>query len=251
VKTTVIAAALCAFIPGIVAAHSAPSTPLVVAAEKVQPSPEALAEARKVAARLLPPGVYKTVMSGSMQAITGSMGDTLKAMPLRQIAELGGLKPEEAKALDKVNVERVMAIYDPYWQQRQQLTMQAMFDAMGDFFTMMEPTLREAMAHAYADHFTLAELTDLDRYFATPTGAKYAARATTIMTDPAVMASMKDIMPKLIQQMPHFIEAAQKATAGLPPVRKLENLTPAERATLAKALGVDPSKLHDPKVTAR
>ena len=94
------------------------------------------------------------------------------------------------------------------------------------------------------------ELTDLDRYFSTPTGAKYAARATTIMTDPAVMASMKDLMPKMMQQMPHFIEVAQKATAGLPPVRKLDTMTPAERARLAKALGVDPSKLHDPKVTS-
>lgn len=248
-KTMRIAAALCALMPGVALAQTAPSAP-VVATETAPPSQEALVEARKVAARLLPPGVYKTVMSGSMQAITGSMGDALKAMPLRQIAELGGLTPAEAKALDKVNIEEVMAIYDPYWQRRQQLTMQAMFGAMGDFFTTMEPTLREAMARAYADHFTVAELTDLDRYFSTPTGAKYAARATTIMTDPAVMASMKDLMPKMMQQMPHFIEAAQKATAGLPPVRKLDTMTPAERAKLAKALGVDPSKLHDPKVTS-
>ena len=145
-KTMRIAAALCALMPGVASAQTAPSAP-VVATETAPPSQEALVEARKVAARLLPPGVYKTVMSGSMQAITGSMGDALKAMPLRQIAELGGLTPAEAKALDKVKV-------------------------------------------------------------------------------------------------------AQKATAGLPPVRKLDTMTPAERAKLAKALGVDPSKLHDPKVTS-
>lgn len=219
------------------------------ASAPTQASPEALAAARRVAARLLPPGVYKRVMAASMQAVTGSMGEALKAMPLRQIAEMGGLKPEEAKALDKVNVEQVMAIYDPHWQQRQQLTMQAMFDAMGDFFTTMEPTLRDAMAHAYADNFTLAELNDLDRYFATPTGAKYAARSTTIMSDPAVMASMKDMMPKMMQQMPQFFEAAKKATASLPPPRKVENLTLAEKTKLAKALGVEPNKLQDPKVT--
>ena len=182
-----------------------------------------------------------------MQAVTGSMGDALKALPLRQIAEIGGLNAEQAKALDKINVEKVMAIYDPHWQERQQLTMRAMFDAMGDFFTTMEPTLREAMAQAYASTFTYAELTDLDRYFSTPTGAKYAARSTTIMTDPAVMASMKDMVPKMMQQMPQFLESAKKATAGLPPVRKLEDLTPAEKDTLAKALNVAPSKLHDPR----
>jgi hypothetical protein len=229
-------------------AQTAPAaTPAPASAAMADPA--TLAEARNVAAEIMPPGTYKKIMSGTMSSVMDNFGETMKAMPLKQIAELGGLSPEEAKALDKVDLGRVMAIYDPHWQERTSLTMHAMFDAMGDFFTTLEPELREAVAHAYANQFTLAELTDLDHYFATPTGAKFASRSMTIMTDPSMMAEMKAMMPKMMAEMPHFLEAAQKATAGLPPPRKLEDLTPEQKADLAKALGVDPSKLKDPKAT--
>ena len=55
------------------------------------------------------------------------------------------------------------------------------------------------------------------------------------------------MMPKMMAQLPRFVEAAQKATAALPPPRKLKELTPAQKAELAKALGVAPDKLKDPE----
>jgi len=230
-------------------AQTAPAASPAATPAAVPVDPATLAEARLVAAEIIPPGTYKKIMSGTMSGMMDNFGESLKAMPLKQIAELGGLSPEKAKALDKVDLAQVMAIYDPHWQERTTLSMHAMFDAMGDFFTTIEPELRDAVAHAYANQFTMAELTDLDRYFATPTGAKFAGRSMTIMTDPSMMAEMKSMMPKMMAQMPKFFEAAQKATASLPPPRKLENLTPQQKADLAKALGVDPSKLQDPKST--
>lgn len=228
----------------------AQSAPMPATQPAAAIDPTRLATARRVAARLLPPGIYKQLMSGSIDAITASVGGSLKAMPLGQIAQMGGMNVEDAKKLDTVNLAQIMAIYDPHWEQRQQLTMHAMFDAMGDFFTTMEPELRDGMARAYASRFTLPELTDLDRYFATPTGAKFATNVTTIMTDPAVMNAMKDMMPKMMQQMPHFMAAANKATSGLPPPRRLEDLTPAEKARLAKAMGTEERKLQNPKGTS-
>ncbi|RYD49141.1 MAG: DUF2059 domain-containing protein [Sphingomonadales bacterium] len=210
-------------------------------------APESLAVARSVAARLLPPGVYKQVMASTMDMMAGNMGDTLKSVPLKAIAEMAGASPEDAEKFAQVDVAAVMSVYDPHWQERQERTMRAMFGAMGDFFVTMEPELREATAHAYANHFSLDELRDLNRYFATPTGAKFAGNYMTLMTDPAIAESMKAMMPKMMQQMPRFMEAAQRATADLPPPRKLEALSPAERARLAKALGVDEDKLQDPK----
>lgn len=211
--------------------------------------PVALAKARQVAARLLPAGIYKKILGPMMGPVMDNMGDMLKAMPLKQIAEIGGLDEQQAAALDKVNMTEVMAIYDPHWQEREKLSVQAMMDAMADFFTTVEPDLREAMAQAYARHFTSAELDDLNRFFATPSGAKFASQYMTIMTDPAVIEATKSMMPKMMQQMPQFIAAAQKATAALPPPRKIEDLSPADKAKLAKALGVDESKLQDPKTT--
>lgn len=208
-----------------------------------------LGEARQVVGHLMPPGIYKQIMGPMMDPIVGNMNESMKALPLRQLAQMGGLSAEEAAKLDKVNVEAVMAIYDPHWQERMRLSTRAMLDAMGDFFTTIEPELREAMATAYARRFTLAELTDIDRFFVTPAGAKFASQYMTIMADPAMAEEMKSMMPKMIAQMPQFIEASQKATATLPKPRKLQDLTPAEKAALAKALGVDEGKLHDPKST--
>lgn len=227
----------------------AQSAPAPVAPAAAPADRATLAEARLVVGHLVPPGIYKKVMGPMMSTIMGSMRDNMKALPLRQIAEMGGLDPKDAAALDKVHIDEVMAIYDPHWQERSKLEMQAMFAAMGDFFTTFEPELREAMARAYANHFTLAELTAVDRFFGTPTGDKFASQFMTISTDPAMTDEMRSMMPKMMQQMPQFIDAAKKATASLPPPRKLQDLTPAEKDNLAKALGVDGSKLRDPKST--
>lgn len=228
---------------------NSPPAPVSPAAPVPAPpvEPAHLAEARLVMAKLMPAGIYRTVMGSTMAPMLDSMGDTLKALPLRQIAEIGGLSPQQAAALDKVNVEQVMAIYDPHWRERSQITMRAMFDAMGGFFTTLEPELREAYAQAYARRFTQGELHELNAFFLTPAGAKYATQYMTIATDPAIIAEMRTMMPKLMGEMPKFMAAAQKATASLPPPRKLETLTPAEKARLAKALGVREDQLKDAK----
>ena len=208
--------------------------------------PARLAEARLVIARLLPPGVYRTLMTSTMGPLIDNMGDSMKALPLRQLAEVGGLDATQAAALDRVDLERVIAIYDPHWRERSQVTMRAMFTAMGDFFTTLEPELREAYAQAFANRFSLAELQDLNRFYQTPTGAKFATQFLTISTDPAIAGEMRVVMPKVVAQMPTFLAAAQRAAASLPPARKLKDLSPAEREKLAKALGVSPSQLRDP-----
>ena len=212
-------------------------------------NPAALAEARVIVAKQLPPGTYKTLMGGSLSTIVDSLGQSIGALPLKQLAQLGGLDAKQAAALDKVDVARVMAIYDPHWQERTRLSMRAMFAAMGDFFTTMEPALREAYAKAYVHNFTLDELKDINRYFATPTGAKLATRYMTLATDPAILDVSRSMMPKMMAEMPRFVAAAQKATASLPPPRKVETLTPAERKELATALGVDPAGLKNPDAT--
>jgi hypothetical protein len=233
-------------------AQTAPASAAPTASPAAAPAPLdplALAKARQVAARLMPAGIYKKILGPMMGPVMDNMGDMLKAMPLKKIAQIGGLDEQQAAALDKVNLTEVMAIYDPHWQERAKLSMQAMMGAMADFFTTIEPDLRDAMAHAYARHFTATELDDLNRFFATPSGTEFASQYMTIMTDPAVVDATKAMMPKMMQQMPQFIAAAQKAAAALPPPRKIEDLSPTEKTKLAKALGVDESKLQDPKTT--
>ena len=226
---------------------SAPVTAQTAAQAPAAPSEAALVAARGIVVRLVPPGTYKALMGSTMSNMMSSMADNMKALPMRELAELGGMSAEDAQKLDRVDLEQVMAIYDPHWHERQQRTMTAMFGAMGDFFNTLEPELRDAMAHAYASRFSVDELRDLDRYLATPTGTKFAGMQMTIMTDPSMMALMKNMAPRLMREMPRFVQAAKAATKDLPPPRKVEDLTPAERAKMAKMLGVGEDKLGNPK----
>lgn len=233
--------AAAAFVAGTPALAQAPAQ--APAAE----NPAALAEARAVVARLLPRGMYKTLMSTTMAPMMDQMGESVGQLPLRRLAQLGGLSAEQAAALDKADIARVMAIYDPNWKERTRLQLRAMFTAMGDLFDGFEPELREAYARAFAHRFSAAELADLNRYFATPVGSKFAGGFMGMASDPAILDGTKEMMPRMMSAMPRFLEVAGKAAAALPPPRRIEQLTPREKAELARALGIDAAKLKDPE----
>jgi hypothetical protein len=106
-----------------------------------------------------------------------------------------------------------------------------------------EPAIRDGLAEAYANDLSLTELTDLSHFLQTPSGAAYAAKALVIQSDPAVVAKMQAIMPEIFKAMPAIMEKVQAATADLPKPKTAADLTEADRAQLAKLLGVDPAKL--------
>lgn len=209
--------------------------------------PARLAAAKPVVDRLFPAGTYKRIMKSSLDMVAGSISTSMKNLPLEQIARMAGATEKDAARFAKVDVEQIMAIYDPHWQERMQLTMRGMMDSMGSMMESFEPDMRAALARAYAQRFTTNELADLDRYFSTPTGAKYAEQSMMIFMDPEMVQAMQSMMPKTMQHMPEIMASAQKATASLPPPRRLQDLSPAERDKLGKLLGVAPEKLQDPK----
>ena len=244
-KHLVLAATFLCASPAIVAAQSATPAPAPMptpATEQIAPA--RLAVARTIATKLFPDGSFRRMMDGIMQPMMDSMSSSMKALPMKQIAAAAGMSEADAAKLGKMDVARVMAIMDPHWEERQRLTMTAMIGAMSDFFTTLEPEMREAYATAFAHQFTQAELDDLAQFFARPSGSKYASRYMTLATDPAITGMMKSMMPKMMAEMPTFVAAAQKATAGLPPARKPKDLTKAERAELAQAMGIDPSEFE-------
>ncbi len=58
------------------------------------------------------------------------------------------------------------------------------------------PAMYDAMAAAYARRFSTEQLSELQRFFETPTGRAYGEQAATIMSDPDVMAAQRAIMAK-------------------------------------------------------
>lgn len=239
-------AAAALLLVGIGSAHAqtAPKAPAVAPAS-APVDPARLAVSQRVVARLVPQGIYKKIMDTVFTEMMDQMFGQLGEMPIGQIAKLGGLSPAQAKALGDAKIGEIMAIYDPAWRDRQKRMMQGFSSGMGDIMGKLEPKVREALARAYAREFTAEELADLDRYFATPAGAHYAAQSLVIAMGPDMTKAMGEMMPEMMSAMPVLIQRAEEATADLPPVRKMDDLSPAERKKLAELLGVDPEKLED------
>ena len=251
--------------PGLATAQPAPAvdphqTPVVSAPPPVEgaPDPVRLAAAQGIVDRIAPAGFYARMMDqslkGMMSTMTNQMVDNMSQMSLRDIVAMTGAKPEDVAKLGRGNLGEIMAIMDPSFKARTAAVLDEITPMITKMATDFEPDFREGLTQAYARRFTLEQLNDINRFFATPSGAAYAAEAMLITTDPLVLGKMTANLPKILQgfvkQMPEVMKRAQAKTASLPPPRRYEDLTPAERARLADLLGIPPAALK-PKPGAK
>lgn len=230
------AAIALAMAPAVATAQNAPPP----AGEAV---PANLDVSRKIAARLVPDGIFMKVMSGTMDQITGGMLDQFMDIPIRELAAMFAKDPSDIKEMGPGTTREIMMILDPAFNERTQLSMKAMMNGMSGVMTQMEPEVREGMALAYANRFSATELRDMDAFFSSPSGQRFAAENMTIMTDPALMKRMQAMMPKIMSAMPDIIKGVEAATAALPKPRKPESLSPAEKQKLADLMGIDVAKM--------
>ncbi len=195
--------------------------------------------ATRIAAALLPDGTYRKMMSGMLDKVMSGMIDQVGNMPVREILIASGMPEDQAPKLAPDAMKQVMAITDPAFKQRMDLGMKAMMGSVVDMMSRYEPAVRAGLSEAYARRFTPAQLDDLERFFATPTGKEYAAQSMLVYTDPAVMNRMMAMVPEMMKEMPKMIGAMTEATKHLPPPRKYGDLSKAERDRIAVLLGVD------------
>lgn len=207
------------------------------------PDPARLAVAQQLADKLIPQGMYQRMLGENFNRMMETMVGSAGELPLRDFAKIGGLNETDVAALGQTTLREVMEVYDPYWKQRQQRMMGSMMGEMGKLMSTLEPKVRIALARAYAREYTLPELQDLQRFFATPAGSHYARSAMELMMGPDMAQAMAESMPEIMQQMPALVQAAQAGTKDLPPPRKPEDLTPEQREKILKLLG---SKAEQP-----
>ncbi|MBO9574805.1 MAG: DUF2059 domain-containing protein [Sphingobium sp.] len=229
------------------------ATPLAALPAAAQPANEQIDPARLASAKvtvdfIFPTGTYAKMMDGTLQSALGPIMDATGSMSVQQIALAAGVKPEDVSKLGKGTLADIMKILDPAYKQRMDATMGAMMPAMAKVMSDFEPGMREGLTRAYARHFDKTQLDDMNRFFATPSGAAYASNAMLIQLDPEVMTRMTEAMPKVLQgvlgAMPDIMKQVEAKTAGLPKPRKYADLTPAERTQLATLLGVPEKDLR-------
>lgn len=236
--------ALCAALIGSAAAAQTPSAPPA-------PSASDLALGRDIAAKILPDGSYQRVMGGAMAKMMDGITSQMTDMPLAPLLSAAGLSARGTAKLDRTTIRQIMDIVDPAYDQRRRVAMPVIMTEMGKVMTQFEPAMRDGLAHAYATHFTSAQLSDIDRFFNTPSGAVYAFQNMTIAADPVLMQKMQAFLPAVMQAMPAIMAKVKAATDALPKPKTAQMLTPADRATLDRLLGVSAAKADTPSAAPR
>ncbi|SNS98736.1 hypothetical protein SAMN06295912_12834 [Sphingomonas laterariae] len=184
---------------------------------KDKPDPARMAAARPVISKLWPLGTYKKMMDRTLDTMLDGIVAGMFSAKASDMAEAGGVAPGEAGKLGDASLQDVARAKDPHFDERMSITMKVMMGEMTDMMTRLEPQIQDAMAAAYARRFTLDQLADIQRFFATPTGSLYASESMLLMSDPEMMEAMQGFMPELTRALPAIVKKAHAATAHLPP----------------------------------
>lgn len=207
--------------------------------------PARVTAARPVVDKLFPVGTYRRMMGGTMSKMMDSMVGGVMKMPIAQIARIGGVSTDKLTGMSEASLEEVSTIIDPHFRERTKLGMDAMMGSMTDLMDGFEPNVRNALTRAYARKFDVRQLGEINAFFATPTGNRFASDYMSMMMDPDIMNEMQALMPELMKKIPDMAEKAKKATESLPPPRKASDLSNAEKTKLAQLLGIKTSDLKD------
>ncbi len=215
-------------------------------AEPLSPEQEArMPAAQQVVEKIFPAGTYAKMMNDTMKPMMDGMMGSFMDLPINEIAKLTGLYTDDMSELGEGSVNEIMAILDPAFQDRTKLISDVTIQLVTDTMTQIEPGYRAGLARAYAVRFEASELADLNAYFATPTGAKYAGESMLIYTDPQVMSAMNEMMPAMMSMMPEMMEQIAAATEQFPPARTFSDLSDQEKAKLAELLGTTEDALAE------
>lgn len=205
--------------------------------------------ANSVAASLVPQGVYGEMMG---QMIDSFLSPIMKlaeqdggAMSGDDLAVYTGLYEHDVENLPQESRLELTQMFDPVYETRTKAQFDMIVGAANSVFSALEPGVRDGLAKAYASRFEANELAEMQAFFATPTGAKYASQSLVINTDPQVISGMMQSIPSLIEQLPVLLESFENAEAGLPETRRYDDLTPAEQRRAAEILGVDQQMLRE------
>ena len=214
------------------------ATPVAKTAE-AQPAPPPSADritaAKPVIDKLWPLGTYRKMMGGQMADMVNSMMASMFDMKSEDFLP-GADIPESEKGK---TLGEVAANHDPYFRERMRIMMDVMFKEMAPIMDKIEPGVRSALAKDYARTYTSAQLHDLDRFLATPTGKVYAQNWVASFYSPEMMGSMKDFVPEIMSAMPDIMKKFEEATAHLPPPPKTEAESATEAASDAAAAAAE------------
>ncbi len=173
----------------------------------IDPARQAVAE--KVVAALVPEGIYVRIMR-----------DQFPKMMDMMMARMAGMSPADIGEQGEGTIGEAARKKDPHFEERMRIMTRVMGDEMGTLFGAMEPRVRAGLSRAFARKFTVAQLSDMQTFFATPSGAAFASEYLALFADPEFVSEMAGAAPEMIKAMPAIMKKVEAATAHLPPPPK-------------------------------
>ncbi len=210
-------------------------------ADPLTPEQEArLPAATSVIEKIFPAGTFGKMMDESMKPmLEGMMGGALgDSDTLQTLARLSGRDQFDLMGMDDGAKAEAIALIDPYAKQRQEAMLEATFSLTTKLMNRIEPSYRAGLERAYAKRFSVEELTEIDRFFSTPVGGKYAGESMIIAMDPQVMSAMNEMMPAMMELLPEMMEQFTALAAVIPGPRQFGELSGTEQSRLAELLEV-------------
>lgn len=177
------------------------------------PDPARLALARTSVQSMWPDGAYGKMMTGFMSG----MFDRVMQLKGSDFADLAGkgAKATEAAASD-LSLHDTVAANDAYFDQRTAAMRDVISDEVGKVSAIIDPRMRDGMARAMARRFDAQQLTDINGFFATPSGHALATQYMQLWLDPDTIHSIFGSMPEMMKLAPELMQKLQAANDKFP-----------------------------------
>ena len=202
-----------------------------------------LPSAERVASAMMPPGFYGTMMESMLDDMLGPMFAGFLTPELILVGQLGA-SSEAIEVLSDEEAEELARLIDPAYDRRVEVMLNVVGSMMRDVGQTVEQPLREGYARAFAKRFDRTQLSEIETFFATPTGGTFASELMALFSDPQVMSSMMGTMPAMFEAMGDMEAVMTEAMESLPAERSYADLEAAERTRLTTALGLTDSELE-------
>ena len=187
-------------------AVAAPARPQAPAPAAATVDPQRLALARVTVDALFPAGTSGRMIADMMSssAIDGMLDLTPPDLGI----------PADKKP--KTSLRDEMKKNDPHFERRMAIVGRVIGEEMTRLGPQIETPLRDGLAESIGRRFTVAQLADLNRFFATDSGKAFGREVWLLWMDPAVFKGVIGTMPLLMKELPAVMKKVEAATAHLP-----------------------------------
>jgi hypothetical protein len=180
------------------------------------PDPARLALARTAVNVMWPEGSYAKMLSGML----GGMYDRAMQMKGSDFAALDAKPAKSAPDSTDTTIHDTLAAKDPYFDQRAAAIRGVLEEEAAKLSAIIDPRMREGLSRAMARKLDEHQLTDVDAFFATPSGRAFAGQYLQLWLDPDAMRSMMSATPDMMKLMPEAMQKIKEANDKFPEPKK-------------------------------